>query len=489
MKNILYTIGILILHSHALSTIAQTFDMIVAKEGSGAYRTLSSAIARVQDNMTTRTVIFVKNGLYKEKVVIPPSKINVSIIGESVDSVIINWNDYSGKGTTTTATSYTLWADAANLYIENVTIKNSAGAVGQAVAIRTTGDKQIYKNCKFLGFQDTYYAHSKRQYNVDCYVEGGTDFIFGDATNVFKNSIIHCLNGGSKITAPADSKLTSKAPWGTFIHGLMFENCNITAEKGVAEDSYYLGRPWQPNASSVYLNCTMGSFIRKLGWSVWSPTDNHLSAFFAEYNSKDYDGNLVDISGRATWSKQLTDTIVRDYYNLDSFFYKIADPWNPFPIEEEPFAPQNLKITNNLLTWTKDDTCRGFIIFRNDTLIGICEDKTFEDTTASKKIDNTYYIKSVSTKFGNLSEPSNEVVVKGITNEIKKINDNLNISFYGNQIAVNSTCDIKVFSISGIVVQQAYNVNYLFLGKLKNGVYIVKTTNKIGQTKYLKIVY
>ena len=254
------------------SAQAQVYDFVVAKDGSTRYSTIKLALDKVPASSPNRTLIFVKNGVYEEKVWVYANKKNVSIIGESVDGVVISWDDYSGKTSgMSTADSYTLLVEGDDFYGENLTIKNTAGNVGQAVAVRTTGDRQIFKNCKFIGFQDTYYAHKKRQYNVDCYVEGATDFIFGDATTVFENSTINSVKGGQYITAPNDTKLISTTASGDpFYHGLLFLECLLTADEDVPANSYYLGRPWGAPGSAVYIDCTLGEHIRPAGWSEWN---------------------------------------------------------------------------------------------------------------------------------------------------------------------------------------------------------------------------
>lgn len=313
----------------SLSINAFSFNFIVAQDGSGDYKTIQAAIDAVTSNNQNRTTIFIRNGYYFEKCKVT-NKTNLSLIGQNVDSVIIAWNDYSGKVSGMSgATAMTFLADATGLYMENITIRNTAGKVGQAPAIKTTGDKMIFNNCRFFGYQDTYYANKNRQYNYNCYIEGAVDFIYGDAQAVFEKCTLNCVPGGGYITAPSDPKSFRTLDGLEYSLGLLFDNCTITASAGVQNGKYYLGRPWGiPKATSVYVNCTIGPHISKSGWTLMT-TDAEKTAFFAEYKSKNTDGSPADISGRVSWSKQLTESQYLRCYNADSFLYKNNILWEP----------------------------------------------------------------------------------------------------------------------------------------------------------------
>ncbi|WP_187262095.1 pectinesterase family protein [Pontibacter beigongshangensis] len=464
---------------------AQVYNFVVAKDGSGTHTTIHAAIEAVRTNKPTRTLIFIKNGVYEEK--LNARFINLSLIGESREGVIISWNDYSGKpgpgGTNyTTATSYTLWASADDLYMENITVRNTAGNVGQAVAIRTTGDRQVFKNCTFLGFQDTYYAHSKRQYNLDCYVEGATDFIFGDATTVFENSTINCVEGGQYITAHNDTKLISKTTDNKdFYHGLLFLNCTITANTGVPDNRYYLGRPWGSPGSTAFINTRMGNHIRAEGWSTWSG-NNHLSGTFAEYQSKDLAGEPLDVSQRVDWSTQLTAEEVEAYYNLDYFLKKDNVIWDPRAATESLPAPAEL--TNNLyeLTWQAVEGAKGYVISRNNTAISFSEATTFTDTGVDPAIANTYHIQAVAEN-GNLSNTSNTVTVQSTVTSVKgDVAQAFQVKIEDARLTVSEKVDMEVYTFSGKLLKKAKNTTQLNLNSLEGGALLIKLTNRKGET-------
>lgn len=459
---------------------AQVFYKVVAKDGSGNYRDIQLAINRVPENSTSTVRIFIKNGVYYEKLYLPATKKNVSLIGESADGVIISWNDYAGKDGISAADSYTFLVEGDDFYAENITVENTAGNVGQAIAIRTTGNRQVFKNCNFLGFQDTYYAHKNRQYNLHCFVEGATDFIYGDATAVYDSCTINCLSGGQYITAPADTKLTSTLPGGeTFLHGLLFRNCSVARSGGVGDNTYYLGRPWQPSASSVYINCTLDDHIRPEGWSVWSG-DNHLSSYFAEYQSRDLTGVLVDTIHRVDWSYQLSADMVDNYYTLDYFLKKDNVAWDPVPATIALSEPTGLTGESFTLTWTDVPDAIGYIIIRNDSAIGFSETANFTDETASAIIDNVYKIKSVSEK-GNLSEASDPLSYNPLANErIKETAKEISFFIDGKTLVLDDIYNIRLYNLSGQLLINKKNVNQLALIHFSSGTYILVAEDNFG---------
>ncbi len=295
----------------------------VAQDGKANFKTIQEAINAVRDLSQQQVKIFIKNGAYHEKIVIPSWKTNISLIGESKDSTIISYNDYAGKilpakeyflktDTLRTFTSYTILIAGNDCSVENVTIENNAGRVGQAVALHTEGDRIIIKNCKLLGNQDTYYAarDGSRVYFKDCFIEGTTDFIFGEATVVFQSCVIKNLVN-SYITA------ASTRPWRKF--GYVFFDCKLIADTSAKK--VFLGRPWRPAAKTVYINTEMGSHILKEGWDNWRNPENEKTVLYAEYKSF---GPGANAEGRVKWSKQLT-TKEAKQYTLQNIF----DGWIP----------------------------------------------------------------------------------------------------------------------------------------------------------------
>lgn len=462
----------------------QPVGAVVAQDGSGDYPTLQMAIAKAPTNEQGRIVVFVRNGLYKEKIYV--LRDNVSLVGESREGVEIVWDDYNGKtAAMNTAESYTLWADGDGFYMENITVRNSAGNVGQAVAIRTTGDRQVFKNCNFIGFQDTFYAHKNRQYVEACRIEGATDFIFGDATAVFQNCEIRCLEGGQFITAPADTKLVSTTgSEDTFYHGLLFNDCKITAAAAVSEQSYYLGRPWQAGASSVFIHCILGDHIKDEGWSEWD-NDNHLKGVFAEYKSRDPEGDLIDVGGRVNWSRQLTEEDVNNYYNLN-YFLKKEEEWDPLVVTTALPAPKELSADAFELTWNAVEGAAGYLIIRNGQFAGFSTETAHHDNSADPALTNSYAVHAVS-KYGGLSSASDPVEVEAVLTAID-IRPDAPLQWTKDRIYIQEKGKIELFTLSGRLIAQATDVNWLTL-PYSAGIYILKLTKRDGVVRVKKIAF
>jgi len=288
---------LLITGAHAQTGNPQQFKYVftVAKDGSGDFKYIQDAIDAMRVYPLARITLYIKNGVYNEKIELPATNTDVTFIGESVEKTIIVFNDYSGRGKLNTFNSYTAKISGNRFVAENITFENSAGRVGQAVALHVDADKAIFTNCRFLGNQDTIFAGGElsRQYFRNCYIEGTTDFIFGPATALFEGCTIHCkLN--SYITAASTPKGKK--------FGFVFLHCTITADSAVTKVE--LGRPWRACSNTVYLNCELPAAIAPQGWSNWGNPENEKTAFYAEYHNT---GSGADIKTRAPWSKQLTD--------------------------------------------------------------------------------------------------------------------------------------------------------------------------------------
>lgn len=291
-----------------LKSFAQTanpqqykYVFTVAKDGSGEFKYIQDAIDAMRVYPLASITLYIKNGVYNEKIELPAPNTDVTFIGESVEKTIITFNDYSGRGKHTTFTSYTAKISGNRFYAENITFANSAGPVGQALALYVDADKAIFKNCKFLGNQDTIFAagENSRQLFVNCYIEGTTDFIFGPSTGVFQNCTIKAKSN-SFITA------ASTTPGKKF--GYVFLDCKIIADSAVTKT--LLGRPWRAHAKTVFIRCEMPKQIAPEGWSNWSNPANEQTVFYAEYKCT---GEGAPTAKRVAWSKQLSDKEAKEY--------------------------------------------------------------------------------------------------------------------------------------------------------------------------------
>jgi pectinesterase len=290
------TIVLFVLAGPVKSFAQYNLYLTVALDGTGDYTSIQEAVDATKSFPDKRITIYIKNGIYHEKVKVPAWNTSLSIIGENVEKTIISWNDYFDKidrGRNSTFFTYTFKVEANDFHARNLTVRNSAGDVGQAVALHVTGDRNVFINCRILGHQDALYAagQNSRQYFDSCFIEGTTDFIFGAATALFDNCTINSLSN-SYITA-------ASTPEGKPF-GYVFRNCKLTAAPGV--DNVYLGRPWRDYARVVFLDCKMGRHIMPQGWSNWSHTNRDKTAYFAEYNST---GPGANPSLRIEWSHQL----------------------------------------------------------------------------------------------------------------------------------------------------------------------------------------
>ena len=274
--------------------------LFVARDGTAEFRNIGDAIEVCRAFMDYHKVIFVKRGVYKEKLIIPSWLDNIEIVGEDVDNTIITYDDHANirlegteKGMGTFRT-YTLKIEGNDITLKNITIENNSARLGQAVALHTEGDRLRFIGCRFLGHQDTVYTGKAdtRLYFLNCYIEGTTDFIFGPSTAWFE---------GCVIKSKANSYVTAASTPRDIAYGYVFNHCRLIADEGV--DKVYLGRPWRPYAYTVFMNCELGKHICPAGWHNWGNEANEQTARYLEYNNS---GEGAATNGRAPWSRQLS---------------------------------------------------------------------------------------------------------------------------------------------------------------------------------------
>jgi pectin methylesterase-like acyl-CoA thioesterase/lysophospholipase L1-like esterase len=306
--------------------------MIVAQDGSGQFQTIQDAIDSIPVHNEERVLIYIKDGVYREKLII--DKPFISLIGTHKDKVKITFGDYALKILSDgekmgTFSSYSTIITGDSFLAKNITFENSAGSgtvVGQAVAVYVDADQLEFHHCSFLGSQDTLFTgplppkpiegnrfggprdglerKKGRSYFRDCYLEGDVDFIFGSATTIFDHCEIHSLDQSKDIngyitaaSTPIDQEF-----------GYVFLNCNLTSN--AAAHTVYLGRPWRDYAKTVFINCWMGEHIREEGWHNWDKQHAQKSIFYAEYNSRGPGGCMEK---RVHWANLLTDEEAKEY--------------------------------------------------------------------------------------------------------------------------------------------------------------------------------
>ena len=304
---------------------ASQFDnpdtIVVARDGTGEFRSVDEAIEVCRAFMDYHKVIFVKNGIYKEKLIIPSWVQNIEICGEDAEKTIITYDDHAnikrpetGKPMGTFRT-YSLKIEGNDITLKNITIENNSARLGQAVALHTEGDRLVFINCRFIGHQDTVYTGlgGTRLYFKGCYICGTTDFIFGPSTAWFEDCTIESLVN-SYVTAASTPQ---NQPF-----GYVFNNCKLIA--GGNATSVYLGRPWRPYAYTLFMNCELAGHIRAEGWENWRNPENEKTARYLEYNNR---GEGANPKQRVGWSRQLTKAEAAKI--TPQVVFGRNDGWNP----------------------------------------------------------------------------------------------------------------------------------------------------------------
>lgn len=285
----------------SLQANAQTkYSLTVAPDGSGNYKTVQAALDAAPNGNKKLFVIYIKNGLYREKLHLDSAKAFVELVGESRFNTILTYDDHPGKVSTkgdsiNTRTSYSFLIAADNFTAKNITFRNDAGfTAGQAVAVECRGDKAIFADCRFIGNQDILFLNSERsrQYYKNCYIEGTTDFIFGAATAWFEGCHIH---------SKKNSHITAASTPQNHPYGFVFYDCTLTGDSSLHAVS--LGRPWRPYSCVTYIHCYMGQQIKPEGFSNWNKTESYKTARYSEYQSY---GPGSSTTGRVSWEKRLT---------------------------------------------------------------------------------------------------------------------------------------------------------------------------------------
>lgn len=295
---------------------AEPRELVVAQDGTGDYTTIAEALEAVRAFMDFDVKIYIKKGIYKEKLVVPSWVQHIELIGEDVQNTIITHADHANMNHMGTFRTYTVKVEGNYITFRNITIENNAPRLGQAVALHTEGDCLRFINCRFLGNQDTVYTgvEGTRLYFENCYIEGTTDFIFGPSTAWFEGCTIH---------SKANSYITAASTPKDIEYGYIFNKCKLTATAGV--DKVYLGRPWRPYAYTIFMNCELGKHIVGAGWDNWRDAKNEKTARYAEYHNS---GEGAKVDNRVKWAKQLSDKEAEKITTVNC--YNLSKEWRLF---------------------------------------------------------------------------------------------------------------------------------------------------------------
>lgn len=485
---------------------------VVAKDGTGDFLTINEAI-EAADEDAERSTVFIKKGIYQEKVFIgnrwQTSNKIISLIGENVDSVIISWDDYLGKeisypgknGTITAdgTTCPTMTVTSPGFYMENITVKNPS-TQAQAIALYQSGDMQVLKNCKILGNQDTHRTKKGRRYFFfRTTIEGGVDFIYAGGTCYFYQcDIISNRNG--YITAPEDIVYKSTLSSGkTLRYGFIFKDCDILATNDVADESVYLGRPWGPECGSIFMNCRLGNHINKNGWQSWN--GNESSACFAEYKSMNADSSLLaDVSNRVDWSIQLNTDDLNNHLLLSQIYRKVSyTAFDPVAMVVAPDAPKTLVVDENYLKWEAVDNAVGYVIYANGSAIGFNKLAHYSDTLTYNS-PPVYAVRSIG-PHGNLSVQNGDsedfteasineaintpIIVTGI--DARVIKEQFAPKIENGFIWFEKPVVCRVFNSIGQEVIRENYISSFKMDKLQSGVYIFLVSENENMNYSFKI--
>lgn len=284
-------------------------NVVVDINGSGDYTSVQQAFNAIANNSSETTIVFVKKGVYQEKVILNHKKTNVVLVGEDVDSTIITWDDWGDKMLVNgdpavgghTFSTYSFRADPHGFQAYNITFDNPT-TFGQGVAFHSNGDKQVLYHCRLTGNQDTYFDNFRtRRLFKDCYIEGTTDFIFGYGVTLFDSCQI--LGKGGPLTASSTPQ--------HYEFGHVFKDCRITTAPNAS--NVPLGRPWFPYANTMFYECWMSDGIKARGWDPWSGRE--ATCIYLEYNNF---GPGADTTERVIGTQ--LDPALADRYTMENIF-------------------------------------------------------------------------------------------------------------------------------------------------------------------------
>jgi pectinesterase len=270
-----------------------------------------------------RVFIEIAPGTYHERLNITQNHSNITLLGMglSPQDVVIT-NSLNAKQAGGTFFTETVEVSGSGFEADNVTFENTAGNTGQAVAVAVRADRSVFKRCRFLGHQDTLFADYGRQYYVDSYIEGGVDFIFGNAAAVFDHTEIHA-NGPGYLTAQSRTSADQRTGY-VVLDSKVTSGLDPHSASDARHTGIFLGRPWRPYSRVVYIDAELPADVRSEGWNNWNNPANERTAWYAEFNNK---GPGADPSVRVLWSHQLTAAEAKQFY--PRIFLAGTDHWNP----------------------------------------------------------------------------------------------------------------------------------------------------------------
>ena len=302
----------------SFSVLAQNYEtrFTVAKDGSGDFTTIQDAIYASKAYPWTDVVLYIKNGVYNEKVNVYAWNTRLKMIGESRQGTIITYDDHFdklAKGRNSTFHTFTMRVAGNDFAAANLTIRNTAGPVGQAVALHIEADRAAFFNVSIEGYQDTLYVAGEghRTYFEGSLISGSVDFIFGEGTALFENCEIRSLLSDTYVTAASTPEAQP--------YGLVFNHSRFTAPKNVKQ--VFLGRPWRQFAATTIINSELGPHIHPAGWNNWADENKERTSRYQVYGNK---GSGAVQSQRVNWQKSLSADEAKSYTRAH-----ILGNWSP----------------------------------------------------------------------------------------------------------------------------------------------------------------
>lgn len=374
------------------------FHAVVAADGTGDYTSVQQAVDAAPAGRTAPWLIFVKNGSYDESVTVPSDKPHIHLIGQDKERTVIHRSlNVGGRPEAGKDSAY--WAHsvhnpaspvykaegsvvtvrADDFYTTGISYVNDFGVDSQrgpqALAMKSEGDRASFFDCAFRSFQDTWMTttdDTRRHYVKDCFIEGAVDYFYGGGDVLLEHCTLYNVRRGSVIVAPCHKD----AKW-----GYVFRDCTVDGNAEAARDAKTkLGRPWHNSPRAVYIHTTMRIPVAPEGWTDMGA----IPALFAEYDSRDAQGEAVDLSRRKSEYKGRGDnpptgscptTVTKA--EADRMTYENIIPgddgWNPREMMRRLPAPRGVKAEGNTVTWQAVEGAAGYVVIAGDRVAGITD--------------------------------------------------------------------------------------------------------------------
>lgn len=280
------------------------------------YNDIDEALASIDDNNSSNIEIDLNGYIFKQVVINKP---NVTLKNGTIDYNLGAYEILDDGYKRGTFRTYTLFVDADNVRIENVTIKNSNGYnEGQTIALMINGDNFKAVNSTISSYQDTLFIAPlpEKEYEAGgfrgplenrerrycraffekCLIEGSIDFIFGGGMGYFENCEIKSLNIFRDINGFVCAPSTPENKE----YGFIFNKCNFTSEDNM-NDSVYLARPWRDYGKCMIVNSDIGSHIKAEGYHDWDKVNARKTCEFKEYENR---SSIA--TNRVEWMKEVS---------------------------------------------------------------------------------------------------------------------------------------------------------------------------------------